>query len=308
VARRDEAARAFALRQGIPLAGTDLDRVADQCSPDAVAIFTPNNSHATYVRWALQRGLHVFVEGPLCTHSAVAEELADLSVQTQRVLEVGFQRRYHPVIQKARQMVDSGQFGQLMHGEVEFLWQMEAPAEGPLPWYLDEEISGGMPVSHMSYGLNTLRYLLGDPVEVFAAGNNFRHRQRGQVKHDTLLATLLYHHGGVAHILGSYTRPPEFPTGDLKAFGTQGAFHLQILGAPQGDYWVEGKRESFGPLPETDDLGDQYDMLAQCEAFVAALHGRPAGLLNPPMDSWRELRTLEGVILSAKLLRTVAVP
>jgi predicted dehydrogenase len=308
VARREEAAREFALRQGIPLAGTDVNRVADQCNPDAVAIFTHNNSHFEYVRWALKRGLHVFVDGPLCRTSAEAEELSNLSIQTQRVLEVGFQRRYHPVIQRARQMVDSGQFGQLIHGEVEFIWHMQTPPEGPAPWYLSEEISGGMPVSHMSYGLNTLRYLLGDPAEVFAAGNNFRHLQRGQVKHDTLLATLLYHHGGVAHILGSYSRPPGFPTGDLKAIGTNGAFTLQILDAPHGQFWVGEECETFGPLPEGSDYGDQHDMLAQCEAFVAAVQGRPEGLLNPPLDSWRELRTLEGVQLSATLLRTVAVP
>ena len=208
--RSEQSAEKVAREIGAPLAGTDVKRIADQKNPDAVVICALNQAHYGLIKWALQRELDVFVEGPMCNTSAQAEELVDLAVQYRRIIEVGFQRRYHPTIQRARQMGQDGSMGQLIYGEVEFLWDMR-PHPGQHLWYLDQAESGGMFVAHGSYGLNTLRYVLGDPSEVFAAGNNFMWHQPGMVKHDTVAATLMYESGAVAGVLASYSMPQRLP-------------------------------------------------------------------------------------------------
>ncbi|MEI6501149.1 MAG: Gfo/Idh/MocA family oxidoreductase, partial [Armatimonadota bacterium] len=276
-------------------------RVADTKNPDAVVIAATNDAHYGLIKWALSRNLDVFVEGPMCTTSAQAEEVADLSVQNRRIVEVGFQRRYHPTIQRARQALQSGEWGPLVYGEVEFFYHMVPAPGAPAPWYLTEDTTGGMAVAHMAYGLNTLRYVLGDPSEVFAAGNNFLFKERGQIKHDTILATLRYNSGAVAHIIANFSAPQGFPTGMFKGHGTTGGFALQILDAPFGTFWNQEGREDVPPVEGFDDLA------AQCEAFARALHG-PQELLNHPLDSWRELRIIEGVIKAVELRAPVPVP
>lgn len=301
VSRTAARAQAAAEALGIPLWGTDLDQVADTKNPDAVVIAATNEAHYGLITWALQRGLDVFVEGPMCTTSAQAEAVADLSVQTRRLVEVGFQRRYHPTIQRARRQRVSGEWGAFVYGEVEFLYNMIPAPGAPDPWYLNQQASGGMAVAHMAYGLNTLRYVLGDPAEVFAAGSNLLFHQPGQIKQDTILATLMYNGGGVAHIIANFSAPQGFPTGMFKAHGTQGGFALQILEPPSGTFWNSDEREDVPQLEGFDDLA------AQCEAFIAALR-EPRELLNHPLDSWRELRLIEGVIKAVELRTPVAVP
>jgi predicted dehydrogenase len=286
---------------GVPFAGTEVERMADQKPLDAVAICTANAEHYPLIKWALSRNLHVFVEGPMCNTSKQAEELNNLAIERQLVLEVGFQRRYHPVIRRARDMVHGGGLGQLTYGEVEFFYNILAEFSETTPWYTDQQVSGGMCVCHMSYGLNTLRYILGDPVEVFAIANNFVFHGPGHLSEEAVAALLMYRSGAVAHIVASFASPPGFPTGNLKAYGTSGGFSLQILDPPYGTFWDGSSQDEMPNPPGSDDLR------AQCEAFVEALYGR-GELLNPAADSWRELRIIEGMLQSAKLRRPIAVP
>ncbi|NPV47101.1 MAG: Gfo/Idh/MocA family oxidoreductase [Armatimonadetes bacterium] len=299
--RSQDSALRLAEEVGAPFAGTDPERMADQKPLDAVAICAPNDRHYPLIKWALQRNLHVFVEGPMCNTARQAEELNNLAIERQLIVEVGFQRRYHPVIRRARDMVQSGGMGQFTYGEVEFFYNILADSAGGDPWYVDQEVSGGMCVCHMSYGLNTLRYILGDPVEVFAVANNFAFRGPGHLTEEAVAALLMYRSGAVAHIVAGFAAPPGFPTGTLKAYGTTGGFTLQILDPPYGTFYAGGSQDEMPNPPGSDDLHDQ------CLAFVEALHGR-GELLNPPADSWRELRIIEGILQSAKLRRPIAVP
>lgn len=300
--RSAASARRLAEEFAVPLWGTDPEQLADQKRPDAVMICAPNSEHYGLIAWALERNLHVLVEGPLCNTSAQAEQLSDLAIARQRLLEVGFQRRYHPVIQRAREAVLSGAIGPLAYGEVEFFYNMVPAADQPEPWYLDQTLSGGMGVCHMSYGLNTLRYILGDPAEVFAATNNFAFTKRGQLAEETIVGMMLYPSGAVAQVSASFASPPGFPTGEVKVYGPRGGFHLQILDPPSGTFWQDGVSVTVPNPPESDDLH------AQCEAFVQALHGKTGQLLNSAQDSWRELRIIEAMLQSAKLRRPIAVP
>lgn len=300
--RSESSAQRLAEEFQVPLWGTDLNRLADQKRPDAVMICAPNVEHTRIVTWALERNIHVLVEGPLCNTSAEAERLNDLAIQQQRLLEVGFQRRYDPVIRRAHDLVHTGAIGPLAYGEVEFFYNMRPAPGQPAPWYLDQATSGGMAVCHMSYGLNTLRYILGDPAEVFAATNNFAFTGPGQITEDALAGMMMYHSGAVAHVVATFATPTGFPTGNVKAYGPAGGFSLQILDPPYGTFWQGDQQDEMPHAPESDDLYEQ------CAAFVRALGGETGGLLNPAVDSWRELRIIEAMLLSAKLRKPIAVP
>jgi predicted dehydrogenase len=61
---------------------------------DAVAVCSPHSTHAEVVLAALDRGLHAFVEKPLCVTVEDAEAIAERARATGLVVQVGYMKRY----------------------------------------------------------------------------------------------------------------------------------------------------------------------------------------------------------------------
>lgn len=80
---------------------------------EAVSIATPNGMHYEVCKAALNAGLHVVCEKPLCFTSAEAEELAALAREKNRVVGVTYGYSGHQMIQQARQMIKRGDLGQI---------------------------------------------------------------------------------------------------------------------------------------------------------------------------------------------------
>lgn len=89
---------------------------AESARPDgieAVSIATPNGLHYAVCKAALEAGLHVVCEKPLCFTSAEAEELVALAKAKNRVVGVTYGYSGHQMIQQARQMIKHGDLGEI---------------------------------------------------------------------------------------------------------------------------------------------------------------------------------------------------
>ncbi len=73
---------------------------------DAVFIHTPTATHYQYVKQALLHGLHVFVDKPLSENPLEVAELYKLAASKERLLTVGFNRRFAPFLQKLNHLPD----------------------------------------------------------------------------------------------------------------------------------------------------------------------------------------------------------
>jgi predicted dehydrogenase len=81
---------------------------------DVVIVATTNDALTGVSMAAVAAGKHVLVEKPAARTVAELQPLAALARQHQRRVRVGFNHRYHPALQKAREIVDSGALGPLM--------------------------------------------------------------------------------------------------------------------------------------------------------------------------------------------------
>ena len=106
-----------------PVAEIDLEDVTIYDSPeaafadptiDAVIIGVPNKYNCPYVIGAMQAGKHVFCEKPPCLNGAEMREIRAAEAATNVKLMYGFNHRRHGSIMKAKELVDSGQYGKLL--------------------------------------------------------------------------------------------------------------------------------------------------------------------------------------------------
>ena len=92
---------------------TDYERVLDDADVDAVVIATPISTHFALAKAALEAGKHVFVEKPMTSSAADAEELVRLADQTGLTLMVGHTFVFSPPVRKLGDLIDRGELGDI---------------------------------------------------------------------------------------------------------------------------------------------------------------------------------------------------
>ncbi len=82
---------------------------------NAVVIATPPTTHYPLAKECLEHGLHVLVEKPITLDSKQAEELIELSKQNGLILMVGHTFEYNGAVHTLKQLIDSGELGQIYY-------------------------------------------------------------------------------------------------------------------------------------------------------------------------------------------------
>lgn len=83
-----------------------VDELAQQC--DALFVHSSTDSHYEVVSSLLRRGRHVYVDKPLAATLEQAEQLLALAARHQRILMVGFNRRFAPLYLRLKQDMQHG--------------------------------------------------------------------------------------------------------------------------------------------------------------------------------------------------------
>jgi predicted dehydrogenase len=90
---------------------TALDDILEDDEVDAVVIATPVFSHVELCTRSLLAGKHTFVEKPLATSAALADELVSLARAQERVLMCGHTFLYSPAVNAVKRMLDDRVLG-----------------------------------------------------------------------------------------------------------------------------------------------------------------------------------------------------
>lgn len=248
---------------GFAQATTDLDAVLEDPSVDAVFVVTRHSSHAELTRRALLAGKAVFVEKPLAlTEEELAGVLAAVEESGNDRLQVGFNRRFAPLLREARTRlgVRSGpanlrylvNAGRLQHGS----------------WYLRQGTEGTRFAGEGGHFVDTASWLLeADPVSVYAVATS---------GNEDLQVVLRYPDGSTATLSYVTTGAPGFPkeTLDLVADGKVLKLDDFVRASVHGPKrWVSSR------LPKARDKGQS----AQLAAFIKAV--RTGGPMPVPLES-----------------------
>ncbi len=93
---------------------TDYREILADRSVDAVMVSTLNAALAPVSLDAVRAGKHVLVEKPGALNAAELRQIHTAAAKTGAKVRIGYNHRYHPALQKARAIIDSGVLGPLM--------------------------------------------------------------------------------------------------------------------------------------------------------------------------------------------------
>ncbi|MFF2040597.1 bi-domain-containing oxidoreductase [Kitasatospora sp. NPDC058170] len=248
---------------GFAQATTDLDAVLGDPSVDAVFVVTRHSSHAELTRRALLAGKAVFVEKPLAlTEEELAGVLAAVEESGNDRLQVGFNRRFAPLLREARTRLGA------RSGPASLRYLVNAGRLQHGSWYLRQGTEGTRFAGEGGHFIDTASWLLeADPVSVYAvatAGN------------EDLQVVLGYPDGSTATLSYVTTGAPGFPkeTLDLVADGKVLKLDDFVRASVHGPKrWVSSR------LPKARDKGQS----AELAAFVKAV--RTGGPMPVPLES-----------------------
>ncbi len=93
----------------------DHKSMLDNEKLDAVSICTYNTTHAECTIYALEKGVNVLIEKPMCVTLEEAIEICKAEKKSGKVLSIGFQPRFDPNMRMIKKIVESGELGEIYY-------------------------------------------------------------------------------------------------------------------------------------------------------------------------------------------------
>ncbi|MEO7262533.1 MAG: Gfo/Idh/MocA family oxidoreductase [Jatrophihabitantaceae bacterium] len=163
--RREDAIRRYGFSDSTP----DWRAVLEDDRVQAVSVTAPNFLHREIAVALAEAGKHLWIEKPvgltLEDARAVAKAVRAAGVQA----TVGFNYRYAPAVDRARELLRHGAIGEVTNARFRLLSDYAAHPQGALSWRFERAQGGSGVLGDLaSHGVDLARHLLGDIVSVMA--------------------------------------------------------------------------------------------------------------------------------------------
>ncbi len=260
---------------------TDLQEALKKHKPDAVIVSNPTALHLDVAIPAAEAGCAILLEKPVSDSLDRLEALQKAAEKSGSQILVGFQFRYHPTLNKARELIRTGAIGQVLTAHAhwgEYLPQWHPWEDYRQSYAARAELGGGV-IRTLTHPLDYLRYLIGE-VEALWSFNGHISPLELNVE-DVAEIGLKFSSGAIGGVHLNYVQRP--PRHTLEIVGTQGTLHwdnadglLRFYRAPLpfgscADPAPAPVLETFSP-PEGFERNHLF--LAQMEHFLQVVRGQ----------------------------------
>ena len=294
--RHIETARACAGELGADKYFDDYKKVIE-AGPDALLIEVPHKPQSEITLWALEEGLDILIGGCLASTLEYARKIAESTGKHGCIVEAGISARYEAGWTELRRLVSGQVLGKpIMATGITYF------NADPDSWYYNEEMTGGMPLIHLTYcHLNTMRWILGKPIYVSATGNKLAQTLPHHVADESCAAVVQFENQSFAVAIGSFATPDSFPNSAPQFVCSNGA--VQINDRPESggsSLAVFNRDESEIRTIEEPEPS----LVLQANAFLSAIEGGKP-VLNPVEDALIDIEVAEAMAISSREHRTV---
>jgi predicted dehydrogenase len=151
-------------RFGFRRATTDWKQVIDDPEVEAVSVTTPNDLHMEIVRAAAAAGKHIYCEKPVGRGPAETAAIAAAARRAGVRTWVGYNYRWAPVVQFARQLIRDGKLGRLTHYRGHFFVDYGSNPDGVLSWRFRQEQAGLGSLGDLMSHVIDMAHMLAGPI------------------------------------------------------------------------------------------------------------------------------------------------
>lgn len=271
---------------------------------EGVIVATPNQVHMQNGLDCIAAGIPALVEKPLCDNVADAETLVAAADAAGVALLTGHHRRHNLLMQKAKEIIDSGAIGTPVVANAMF-WLFKPDDYFDVAWR--REKGAGPVFLNLIHDVDNLRYLLGEVAAVTARESNAVRRNAVE---ETAVILLEFASGALAtaSVCDTTVAPWswEMTTGENPAYPRVDE-HCYLIGGTHGSLALpeldlrtaQGQRSWYAPFDLTRPGIPNEDPLArQVSQFARVIRGEEAPLVSG-RDGLETLRVIEAVKRSA---------
>lgn len=205
---------------------------------DAVSICTWNSEHAECTIAALEAGKHVLCEKPMSINQAEAIKMKETADKTDKLLMIGFVRRFGNDCSILKDFVAKDYFGDFYYAKATYLRRNGNPGG----WFGDTSRSGGGSLIDLGvHVIDFVRYVMGNPKPVSVYGVTYQKLfNRRNIKtpkayisrsvtnndicdvEDLASALIRFDNGATLSVETSFSLNIKKPEGKIEFFGTKG--------------------------------------------------------------------------------------
>ncbi len=236
--------------------------------PDAVIVANPTALHLDVAIPAAELGSHLLLEKPISNSTNRLDELQHAANKSGSRILVGFQFRFHPCLQKACEILASGELGKPLSAQAH--WGEYLPDWHPWEDYhrsysARSDLGGGV-VLTLSHPFDYLRWLLGDVVSVTG---KTQHSGKLEIEvEDEADVDLDFMNGARASVHLDYLQKPAAHWLEIVCAG--GKIHWDAISGSLNVIYADGKRKEF-PVPVGFERNDLF--LSEMRHFINIVNG-----------------------------------
>lgn len=148
-----------------------LDEMLAVDEIDIIDICGPNYLHKEQLIKVIKSKKHIYCEKPLTIDLMTANEVMQCmeEVGYDKVSRVTFEYRFVPAIMRAKQLIENGDIGNIIHFNFKYYGCEFLDPMRPLSWQSTKAMSGGGVLYALgTHAIDLIRYLVGDVDSVFA--------------------------------------------------------------------------------------------------------------------------------------------
>ena len=259
---------------------TDLHEALKKHKPDAVVVANPTALHLDIAIPAAEAGCAILLEKPVSHSLDRLDVLQNAAQKSGSKILVGFQFRYHPTLNKAREIIQSGTLGKVLTAHVhwgEYLPQWHPWEDYRQSYAARADLGGGVIVT-LTHPLDYLRFILGDVDSLWSFNGHLSSLEMDV--EDVAEIGLKFSSGAVGGVhINYFQRPPVHrleivgTSGTLRWDNADGMLHLQQMPAPFGSF----SDQPPAPVSESFSLPEGFErnqlFIAQTKHFIEVAQG-----------------------------------
>lgn len=270
MSRTEARARSYAERHGVSKWYTDAQELIDDPNVNAIYVATPPSSHATFAIMAMRAGKPVYVEKPLASNYEDCARINRISEDTGVPCFVAYYRRYLPYFQRVKEIINSGQIGQVAYVQVRFTTppRPQDYLENK-PWRLIPDIAGGGYFYDLAaHQLDLLQDLFGVIVRAHGYKTNRAHLYDAE---DTVSASFSFENGLVGSGSWCFVGHESAREDRIEVVGDKGMVSFSVfsyepirLVTSEGEQFIEVENPDYVQLPLIKSVIEDLQGFGMC--------------------------------------------